>query len=115
MSDIEKVLNVLALSEKYDLDCSLKPADCTRLMNFIDALQTRIDDLETQRWIPVSEKLPEVDQDVLVFDQRGDITIDYLVALNREGVAYYTNSDDGAVCWMPLPEPPIVYGKVCEE
>ena len=80
-----------------------------------DALNARIAELEAeQRWIPVSERLPEVDQDVLVFDQRGDITIDYLVALNREGVAYYTNSDDGAVCWMPLPVPPIMYGKVCE-
>ena len=77
--------------------------------SIVETLNTRIAELESaQRWIPVSERLPEVDQEVLVFDQRGDITIDYLVALNREGVAYYTNSDDGAVCWMPLPQPPEV-------
>ena len=61
-----------------------------------------------QRWIPVSERLPEPNQSVLVFDRLGDMTIDFLVTFNREGVAYYTNSDDGAVCWMPLPTPPEV-------
>ena len=72
-------------------------------------LNARIAELEVaQRWIPVSERLPEPNQSVLVFDRLGDMTIDFLVTFNREGVAYYTNSDDGAVCWMPLPEPPEV-------
>ena len=67
----------------------------------------RIAELEAERrWIPVGERLPELDQEVLIYDQRGDITIDYLVALNREGTPYYTNSDDGALFWMPLPTLP---------
>ena len=67
----------------------------------------RIAELEAERrWTPVGERLPELDQEVLIYDQRGDITIDYLVALNREGVPYYTNSDDGALFWMPLPTLP---------
>jgi len=39
------------------------------------------------------------------------------------GTAWRNECDDGKWCtdpivpthWMPLPEPPIVYGKVCEE
>ena len=72
------------------------------LINYIAELEA------AQRWIPVGERLPEPNQSVLVFDRLGDMTIDFLVTFNREGVAYYTNSDDGAVCWMPLPEPPEV-------
>jgi hypothetical protein len=104
MSDIEKVLNVLALSEKYDLDCSLKPADCTRLMNFIDALQTRIDDLETQRWIPVSERLPE-GRTVLVFKKDGSISID-TTYIDGGNYFWWESGQSKVTHWMPLPEPP---------
>lgn len=81
----------------------------TRIEDARCELKTYVAELESgRRWIPVSERLPEANQDVLVFDRRGDITIDYLVAFNIEGVAYYTNADDGALFWMPLPQPPEV-------
>ncbi len=110
MSDIEKVLNVLALSEKYDLDCSLKPADCTRLMNFIDALQTRIAELESkQRWISVKERLPELDEDVFVLLENG---IGYGCLYEYKGkINWHLDFDaygNEVYYWMPLPEPPEV-------
>lgn len=75
-----------------------------------DALKTRIAELEAERrWIPVSERLPKEKQSVLALDRTGTAYHwEYSKCLSNIFVGYYTH-------WMPLPEPPIVYGKVCEE
>ena len=60
-----------------------------------------------QRWIPCGERLPEVEELVLVTDDSGGIkTVD----VDRCG--QYENSNErfwyymqNAVAWMPLPEP----------
>lgn len=59
------------------------------------------------KWIPCSERLPEVEELVLVTDDSGGIkTVD----IDRCG--QYENSDErfwyytqNAVAWMPMPEP----------
>lgn len=83
-----------------------------------DALEARIAELEEkQRWRPVSERMPDNWESVLTFDisksTRGAVTAFY----NPETSLWSTpfSSDLWVTHWMPLPEPPIVYGKVCEE
>ena len=82
-----------------------------------DALRARIAELEEQVWIPVGERLPEVYR-----DGDGEF-IPFLVCENDKDYPYRAiydglNWGDGMFVadvthWMPLPEPPIVYGKVC--
>jgi hypothetical protein len=82
-----------------------------------DALNARIAELEeAQRWIPVSERMPDNWESVLTIDisksTRGPVTAFF----NPETSLWSAHFGDLWVThWMPLPEPPIVYGKVCEE
>ena len=83
-------------------------------------LQQRIAELEEkQRWIPVSERLPEDGETVFVIIHDGFERFE-----NGNEVARLTYLGNGnwwsweseryvVTHWMPLPESPIVYGKVC--
>ncbi len=71
-----------------------------------DALRARIAELEAkQRWIPVSERLPEEYEDVLViftgFNLDGGLWMKMRVC-SVEDWEYMGNPTH----WMPLPEPP---------
>ena len=83
-----------------------------------DALRKRIAELESaQRWVPVSERLPDNWESVLTIDISKS-TRDMVTAFyNPETSLWSTHfsCDLWVTHWMPLPEPPIVYGKVCEE
>ena len=64
--------------------------------------------LERTRWIPVSERLPNKDIEVMVFSG----VLIWIATLNKnekwevvgdEGIEY---KSDAVTHWMPLPEPP---------
>ena len=76
-------------------------------------------DIERQddKWIPVSERLPDDWESVLTIDISKS-TQDVVSAFyNPETSLWSTHfsCDLWVTHWMPLPEPPILYGKVCEE
>jgi len=103
----------------------VKARDYKGLCETFDALDDEIDKLEAenarlkdaQRWIPVSERMPDDWESVLTIDISKS-TQDVVSAFyNPETSLWSTpfSSDLWVTHWMPLPEPPIVYGKVCEE
>ena len=112
---------------EIDTDCvdwNIRPIE--------DALQSRIAELEAEndqltadstderqddKWIPVSERLPDNWESVLTIDMSKS-TRDMVTAFyNPETSLWSTHfsCDLWVTHWMPLPESPIMYGKVCEE
>ena len=108
------VCNDCGASAKSIVDWNTRPIE--------DALNARIAELEAaRRWIPVSERLPEDRVTILAaFNNREILTAKYYKYYEGFGsVENYWRIEgwhSGNVThWMPLPEPPIVYGKECEE
>ena len=62
-------------------------------------------DIEYSRWIPVSERLPEISGWYLVTGSRGAISVRYWrKAIPQQGGSYWRGSVN-PIAWMPLPEP----------
>ena len=86
----------------------------------IEQQAARIAELEAKvpRWISVTERLPEIEQRVLVLDRHGNAMVRTLRCLAGEKGPSFR--PDGLVPrkhithWMPLPEPPETEGG-CED
>jgi len=72
-----------------------------------EQLNQRIAELEAaQRWIPVSERLPE-GRTVLVFKKEGSISID-TTYIDGGNYFWWESGQSKVTHWMPLPQPPEV-------
>ena len=56
------------------------------------------------RWIPLSEKIPERGWQVLCCNKQGFIFVSAVTYINSSGEAVF-GQHRGVVAWMPLPEP----------
>ena len=67
------------------------------------------DGLKADRWIPVSERLPEEETDVLICNENGDIELSsgsYSTELENVFIWYTSGWRFGKVtAWQPLPQP----------
>lgn len=82
-------------------------AAVNKLLHITNDLETEVDHLERERrWIPVEERLPEKNDDVLIYGKRiGRSGTEYretwLTSISELEYQGYT-----PIAWMPLPEPP---------
>ena len=138
MESSEYIFDVVSNMKINDLErkCKALEADYVISNRELLILQQHIAELEAEidqltahdaterkddKWIPVSERLPEDRVTILAaFNNREILTAKYYKYYEGFGsVENYWRIEcwhSGNVThWMPLPEPPIVYGKECEK
>ena len=69
-------------------------------LRWLNGLNEEAEGLTEDRWIPVTERLPEVKQRVLA--QRKDGFMEVKVCIDGGHLAWFYS---GIVAWRPLPEP----------
>lgn len=69
------------------------------------ACDVAIEALEKTMWIPVSERLPETDEMMLVSCRTKKGTSSVNRAYYSDGYWHGSGSMSGVIAWMPLPEP----------
>ena len=78
-------------------------ADCIEALEILPSAQPE------QRWIPVTERLPERADNVIICYKAGDYTLvstgRYLYKFKMWYVDVVGDLRDGVTAWMPLPEP----------
>ena len=98
---------------EHEIDCSLCDRDCCYpngkvhgkciIIEAADAIEVLSKKEKTTQWIPVTERLPEDGQWVLVWEWGRFAYVDkvhngkWMIANSNYAEIYY---------WMPLPEPP---------
>ena len=96
-ADLIEQLQQELIDERYRHD---------RLQDFCVAQGEELSKLKAQqRWIPVTERLPEDDDDVLIMSS-GSISMGYYSIYNEYWADYINVYNSDVTHWMPLPEPP---------
>lgn len=114
MTDMHKLIMAMKLAKTARVGMGLTYFDVIELLGELDSLKSYIAELEAaQRWIPVSERLPEDTERMLtiVCDAFEDTTA--ISILQHYGDGDWFSWDSGRYVvthWMPLPELP----KECE-
>lgn len=73
-------------------------ADLPEVKEFYAFAESAIREQEERRWIPVTERLPDIGKDVLIYSKEDGVDVDYY---GGDMFGYWNVTH-----WMPLPEPP---------
>lgn len=76
-----------------------------RTVDALDILEEMNHSEKPNKWIPISESMPPIGQDVLVCDLDGDMYITYLHLNSTWGFEYCGNKIKNVVAWQELPLP----------
>lgn len=104
----QDIYNAIAVLEDYE-NTGITPAQLQVIEEEYSKMAKELAELRQQnRWIPVSERLPDYNEEVLITNGKY-VTIDTRCFLeNTEDGEAYTwdiNGWDDVIAWMPLPEP----------
>ena len=96
----DKLRDVIPSDEYLDLGWAIGD-----VLDTLEQLQAENDKLKAQvpRWIPVEERLPKKEEDVLVHYAGGRIDMDWVGKL---GAFRWEEVNGEATHWMHLPQPP---------
>ena len=94
--------------KKYE-DTGISPAQLQVIEEEYSKMAKELAELRQQnRWVPVSERLPDYNEEVLITNGKY-VTIDtrYFLENTEDGEAYTwdINGWDDVIAWKPLPEP----------
>ena len=104
----QDIYNAIAVLEDYE-NTGITPDQLQVIEEEFSKMAKELAELRQQnRWIPVSERLPDYEEEVLITNGKY-VTIDerYFLENTEDGEAYTwdINGWDDVVAWMPLPEP----------
>lgn len=104
----QDIYNAIAVLEDYE-NTGITPEQLQVINEEYTKMAKELAELRQQnRWIPVSERLPDYNEEVLITNGKY-VTIDerYFLENTEDGEAYTwdINGWDDVVAWMPLPEP----------
>ena len=104
----QDIYSAIAVLEDYE-DTGITPDQLQVINEEYQKMAKELAEVRQQnRWIPVSERLPDYEEEVLITNGKY-VTIDerYFLENTEDGEAYTwdINGWDDVVAWMPLPEP----------
>lgn len=104
----QDIYNAIAVLEDYE-NTGITPDQLQVIEEEYSKMAKELAELRQQnRWVPVSERLPDYNEEVLITNGKY-VTIDtrYFLENTEDGEAYTwdINGWDDVIAWMPLPEP----------
>lgn len=111
MTDIEfNTRDYMLLNFQYTIDNAPTVCNDNYSMGYQDGVRKVLSERSHgERWIPVSERLPDIAKKCIVQLTDGHITIGSYHSINRwtfqETSVRYAYPKESVIAWMPLPEP----------
>lgn len=99
---VEDVIRILDTTTSCEALTEILKSGCLPSKYIFEACQLAADELRKRQWISVKDRLPEDENDYLVYFDDGFIAITFY---KKNGWELWADGDE-PTHWMKLPEPP---------